>query len=128
MSRTTRHRLRAPRREASASSPAVIAPSAAELRFALAHLIERLIDEGRIDNYADAARLLGVTRARVTQLQLLLGLSPHIAARILASDLKLSERRLRPIATEVEWIRQQELLVNCETKTMRCDLTATEVA
>ena len=69
MNPTTRLRLRAPRTiapkpSADAASPS---PSPAMLRLALAHYIERCIEVGAITNYAEAARRLGVSRARVTQ-------------------------------------------------------------
>jgi predicted XRE-type DNA-binding protein len=35
---------------------------------ALAHWIERAIEDGRLSNYAHAAAVLGVTRARVSQI------------------------------------------------------------
>lgn len=43
-------------------------PSRAALQLALAHKIERAIDAGQIKDYAEAARVLGVTRARVAQI------------------------------------------------------------
>ena len=47
-------------------------PTALARRLALAYYIEQLIDEGRLRDYADAARVLGVTRARMTQVMDLL--------------------------------------------------------
>ncbi len=35
---------------------------------ALAHYVERLVEEGSVKSYADAARQLGVTRARILHL------------------------------------------------------------
>ncbi|MCE9595033.1 MAG: hypothetical protein K8S98_12685 [Planctomycetes bacterium] len=42
-------------------------PSRAARRLALAYWIERKIEAGELVDYAAAARLLGVTRARMTQ-------------------------------------------------------------
>ena len=42
-------------------------PSRAARMLALAHHVERLIEAGELTGYADAARGLGLTRARLTQ-------------------------------------------------------------
>ena len=36
-------------------------------RLAMAHLIERLVEDGHVDGYVEIARALGITRAAVTQ-------------------------------------------------------------
>ena len=41
---------------------------------ALAHYVERLVEEGAVRSYADAARQLGVSRARMSQILNLLNL------------------------------------------------------
>ena len=64
---------------------------------ALAHLVDRLIDEGKLADYADAARRLGVSRGRMTQVMNLRGLSPTIQEGILVSGWELSERVVRGI-------------------------------
>ena len=60
---------------------------------ALAHYVERLIEEGAVASYADAARQLGVSRARMSQILNLLNLSPQLQQALLLGDLHLSERR-----------------------------------
>ena len=45
-------------------------PSRAARMLALAHLIERSIESGRLADYATAARQLGITRSRVTLMPL----------------------------------------------------------
>ena len=78
----------------------------------LAHQIEQAIEEGRADDYAEVARQLGVSRARITQIVNLLLLSPGIQTTILSQPKRvrhLSERQLRPVAEEPDWQRQQEL-------------------
>lgn len=81
---------------------------------ALAHKIDAMVRGGEFRDYADAARRLGLTRARVTQVMNLVLLAPAIQERIL--DLPpvlgrdpISERLLRPIATEPDWNRQVEM-------------------
>ena len=82
---------------------------------ALAHEIDRMVRDGEIADYAEAARRLNLTRARVTQVTNLVLLAPAIQAEVL--DLKrvtngrdpISERQLRPIAAEPDWNRQRAL-------------------
>ena len=66
----------------------------------------RQLDAGEVASQADIARREGVTRARVTQVLMLLRLAPEIRGRILnmprsKNPLCISERRLRPI-TRIE--------------------------
>ena len=42
-------------------------PARIAITLALAHKLQQAIDEGRIEDNAEVARILGVTRARVTQ-------------------------------------------------------------
>ena len=70
---------------------------------ALAFHIDRLIESGEIENYAAAARLLGVSRARLTQIMGLLGLAPVIQEAILTGELAISERRVRTVSSETSW-------------------------
>ena len=51
----------------------------------------------------EAARQLGVTRARMTQL---VNLSPRLQQALLLGDLHLSERRIRKLVGSVEWDEQ----------------------
>lgn len=43
-------------------------PARVAIRLALAHIIEQAIREGKVKDRADAARRLGLTRARLTQI------------------------------------------------------------
>ena len=72
-----------------------------------AHHIERQIDEGAIPDYAVAARALGVTRARLTQVMNLLLLAPEIQARIAVGKLVLTERTLRAVVSRPSWAGQE---------------------
>ncbi len=79
---------------------------------ALAHRIDAMIRAGEIEDLATAARLCGLTRARVTQVMNLTLLAPEIQAEIL--DMPpvtkgrdpITERSLREIVAEVDWERQ----------------------
>ncbi len=68
--------------------------SRAARMLALAHYVERLVEEGRVRSYADAARQLGVSRARMSQVLNLLNLPPRVQEGLLLGDLHLSERRI----------------------------------
>ncbi len=79
---------------------------------ALAHKIDGMIRAGELRDFADAARAIGVTRARITQITNLLLLAPEIQEAILGlpSITKgrdpVTERQLRPIAAEPDWNKQ----------------------
>ncbi len=92
------------------SSPLPDGPSRTARMLALAHHVERLIEACELAGYAEAARSLGLTRARLTQVMGLLLLAPEIQERILVGDLRASERRLRPVAAEPCWERQERLV------------------
>ena len=64
-------------------------------RLALAHLIERKIEAGELRDYAEAA-LLGVTRARLSQLADLVLLPADVQSAILEGRMEeVSERQVR---------------------------------
>jgi len=79
---------------------------------ALAHEIERRVRAREFQDLAHAARVFGLTRARVTQISNLLLLAPAIQAEILAMPPvtrgrdTITERTLRPIVAEPMWERQ----------------------
>ncbi len=70
---------------------------------ALAHYVEGLVEEGSVKSYAQAARQLGVTRARMAQILNLLNLPPRVQEALLLGDLHLSERRVRALVAGAEW-------------------------
>lgn len=82
---------------------------------ALAIHIEELVRGGVITDYADAARLGHVTRARMSQIMSLLQLAPGIQEAILHLNLvtrgrdPIDEHDVRPIAAELDWGRQREM-------------------
>ena len=79
---------------------------------ALAHKIDAMVRDGQLRDYADAARRLGLTRARVTQMTNLLLLAPEIQEEIINLPLvnegrdPISERCVRPIVAELLWQEQ----------------------
>lgn len=81
---------------------------------ALAHHVEGLVRAGRVRDYAQAAELAGVTRARVTQIVNLLLLAPDIQERLLnltrpaLGEEPLSEQDLRQIVIVMDWNEQRK--------------------
>ena len=76
---------------------------------ALAHRWNRRVDEGIVANYAEIARLMGLSRARVTQIVDLSFLAPDIQDEILLGDADATEREIREIARAPEWDEQRRL-------------------
>lgn len=74
--------------------PASPPPSRIMRQLALAHFIECLVESGTLKDYADAARRLGITRARMTQISNLRWLPGGVQERILSGE-RVSERELR---------------------------------
>jgi hypothetical protein len=87
-------------------------PGVAHL-LALAHQIDRKIHDGELRDYAHAAKVLGLTRARISQIGSLTLLAPAIQEAILAlPDTQrdpITERQLREIVTEPLWDKQTRL-------------------
>ena len=89
-------------------------PRAARL-LALAHYYTDLIAQGKAQDYADLARQLGLTRARITQLMQLLHLAPDLQEAVLTLPPvfigrdPIQEKAVRRIAREPLWARQREM-------------------
>jgi hypothetical protein len=88
-------------------------PRVAKL-LALAHRFEQLLHEGVVKDYADLARLGHVTRARVSQIMLLLCLAPDLQEEILfwpptvrGKD-RVQMRQVLPIAALFDWKKQRQ--------------------
>jgi hypothetical protein len=81
---------------------------------ALAHYLEDEVRSGGVKDYAELARVLGVTRARMTQLLNLLLLAPDIQEQVLNLPAvekgrePVAEHNLRRVAVEPDWARQRE--------------------
>jgi hypothetical protein len=88
-----------------------LAPRVARL-LALAHKLDGLIRSGAIRDYAELARLGRITPARLSQILMLLNLSPAIQEFVLfltaAEARPLAESDLRAIARELSWAHQGE--------------------
>ena len=97
---TVNVRLRA--REPEAEPPADRIPRAARV-LALAHKWRGLIRSGAVKDQAELARLVGVSRARVTQVMGLLWLAPEVQEAVLFGEIEVDERGLRERAREVMW-------------------------
>jgi len=82
---------------------------------AMAIHFNRLIEQGEIANYAELARMLGVSRARVSQIMGLVNLAPDIQMELLKLPRvakgrdPVSERHLRPIARLLLWEDQRKM-------------------
>lgn len=79
---------------------------------AMAHQIERLIATGEFAERTDAARKLGFTKARISQLLNLTLLAPDIQERLLLACTEsgtdpVSERDLRPVLAARSWADQR---------------------
>ncbi|MBI1853823.1 MAG: hypothetical protein HYR85_26095 [Planctomycetes bacterium] len=74
---------------------------------ALGYRIEQMIESGEALDYAEVARRIGVSRARVAQVTGLMLLAPAIQEAILVGELRLSERRLRSVLHHASWEAQR---------------------
>ena len=81
-------------------------PSRAARLLALAHHINSLLDAGDLASYSEAATVLELTRARLTQVMNLLLLAPEVQERIALGELRVSERGLRRVVAEPVWETQ----------------------
>jgi hypothetical protein len=83
---------------------------------ALALKVQQWVRDGIVRDYAEAARLGSVTRARMTQIANLLNLCPELQEWLLTLPLveaghdPVNERDLRKLTGELSWERQIELL------------------
>jgi hypothetical protein len=89
---------------------------------ALAVRFEGLLQDGTARDYAELARLGGVSRARITQIMSLRKLAPVIQERILALPAvsspveALNERRLRGVAQQWDWREQVRMWTELESE------------
>jgi len=80
----------------------------------LAHHFDEMIQRGEVSDYAEIARLAGVTRAWVTHIISLLFLAPDIQQDLLFAAMAsagriISHRKLRRIAAEFDWSIQRQM-------------------
>ena len=108
------HRIRHGRRKrfvAILSQGPMHHPARVPVTLALAHKIRLGILSGEIQNQADAARKLGLTRARLTQILEMTNLAPDLQEEILFLEAidgrePLSERALRGVLRFTAWDEQ----------------------
>lgn len=91
-------------------------PARVAVTLALAHMIQRAIDRGEIRDQAEAARRLGVTRARMTQILDLTLLAPDLQEEVLFHDAvcglrHLGECAMRATVRSRQWADQRLILV-----------------
>ena len=109
------HRVRHGRRKrfvAIQSTDLVNRPARVAVTLALAHEIRRAIHRGEIQDQADAARKLGLTRARLSQILDLTNLAPDLQEEILFLEAidgrePLRERALRGVLRFTAWDEQR---------------------
>ncbi len=88
-------------------------PARIARQLALAHALQRRVNDGEFSDYADMARSLGFTRARVTQIMDLLLLAADIQEEILFLEVTpgaqpISERVLREgVLRSLLWVDQR---------------------
>lgn len=88
-------------------------PARIARQLALAHALRRRLERGEFADFADMARQLGFTRARITQLMDLLLLAPEVQEEILFLELPpgaqpVSERGLREaVLGTIDWQEQR---------------------
>ena len=101
-------------------------PARVAVTLALAHMILRAIDRGEIRDQAEAARRLGVTRARMTQILDMTLLAPAIQEEILFPDAvgslkRINERAMREAVRTPPWADQRSVLVALSTNSASSD-------
>lgn len=94
--------------EPPAPRPPVRRPARVAMMLALAHTVAGAIASGKLVDQADAARRLGLTRARITQLLALLRLAPDLQEHVLFLEAvdgvePLTERDLRKVTRVACW-------------------------
>ncbi len=87
-------------------------PARVARMLAFAHGLKQAIDRGEYKDYADAARQVGLTRARVSQLMDLTLLAPSIQEEILFLERvdgvePVTERGLREVVKQQGWAKQR---------------------
>jgi len=76
-------------------------------QLALAHWVERAVEDGRAGSYGEVARALGLTESRITQVTSLLGLSPAVQEEVLLGECGVGIREAIRAARDAAWERQQ---------------------
>ncbi len=69
--------------------------ASARTLLAVAYFVERSIADGSIANFDEAAAVVGVSRARLSQIMRLMDLPSEVQAKVLLGAEEIAERRLR---------------------------------
>src|SRR5262249_42432748 len=90
-------------------------PARIALMLALAHTVADAVASGKLVDQADAARRLGLPRARITQLLALRWLAPDLQEHVLFLEAvdgvePLTERDLRKVTCVACWAQQRAML------------------
>ena len=88
---------------------------------ALAHALDARLQAGEFKDYAEMARALGLTRARVTQIMDLLLLAPDIQEEILFMEAAVGEAQingvdLRSVVAAQDWEEQRRRWAKLSTR------------
>ena len=102
----TRLTTREPAGQPEPQAPAEEPVSAAARNLAMAYKIEQWIEQGLIEDYGHAARMLGVSQVRLTHLMSLRLLAPSIQQSILSGQCETPDKQLRELARTVDWRAQ----------------------
>ena len=84
--------------------PAKIPASRIARRLALAYAIERYIEKGKVENFAQVSRRFGISRPRVTQIMSLIHLAAPVQEAILSGTLVDSERKVLAANRDACWV------------------------
>ncbi len=89
-------------------------PARVAIMLALAHKVRDAIEDGQLADQADAARRIGYTRGRISQLAALMCLAPDLQERVLFLEAidgrePLTERGLRAVTKERDWSAQRRV-------------------
>ncbi len=100
------------RRQQAEPQPPKSYPAQIARTLALAHALQKRVDSGEFADYADMARALGFTRARICQFMDLLLLAPDIQEEILFLEVapgghSLTDRGLRRVVATSDWSDQR---------------------
>jgi alkylated DNA nucleotide flippase Atl1 len=79
---------------------------------ALAIVFGEMIEEGKVESYAELAKLGGVSRARISQIMSFAVLAPDLQVGLLCDDNRLPERAVRASLCALDWGRQRKFLTH----------------
>ncbi len=94
MSERVNYRFKEAKKKPTQANVVCDVPSKLAMRLALAYYVEQCIEDGTLESYADAARRLGITRARMTQVMDLMLTSRIVLMEILSRSIDTSGRCL----------------------------------